>query len=643
MEKGRVVVLDNGGATCKIGFGGEAEPVKVIPNFVAKAKSLKRPFVADLVDTCPDIKGLGVLRPVDRGYVVNWDLQRTIWDRAFSGILKVQPSSTSLLVSEPLFSLPGIQRSMAELAFEHFAFRSYLPVPSPMLAYRHESSVLRDSPPAPPMPSLLATSSAVAASSAMALEAGCGVVVDAGFSFTHAVPIWNNRPLLQAVRRMNVGGKALTNVLKEAVSYRAWNMMDETLIMDHAKEQLCFVSLFPTRHLPLARKRDVSNIFRAEYLLPDGVTLLRGQVKDRTAAMQAVKAQEDLWEQHMAEEVEEVEEARGTRGRKRGGALLEGRTRRGSDGVGSGEEDREMGRKRERSGWEGERGDEEGGRRQQQGGRGGGGGVAGGDDDDEEDEEDDEDWDEKKGRGKAKGGATAAGSGGGNSGGAGAAGSGGGNSGGAGGGACVVMPPPANIRGAAGGGGPGSRTGGSSSEQPGALPLPLTRLNSLPPAGFPAFFLLAHHQELSLASERFMVPEGLFHPSDLGMGQAGLADTMVAAVSAAPRVIHPLLPSTPSAPLLLPGVSQAGLAESIVAAVTAAPRVIHPLLYSNIVLVGGSCQFPFFKERLALELRPLVPDSLPINISLSQSPVPSTRGYVAYPFPADSHARCMIP
>ncbi|CAI5528908.1 unnamed protein product, partial [Closterium sp. Naga37s-1] len=554
MEKGRVVVLDNGGATCKIGFGGEAEPVKVIPNFVAKAKGLKRPFVADLVDTCPDIKGLGVLRPVDRGYVVKWDLQRTIWDRAFSGILKVQPSSTSLLVSEPLFTLPGIQRSMAELAFEHFAFRSYLPVPSPVLAYRHESSTLRDSPP-PPTPSLLATSSAAAASSAsaaassaMAVEAGCGLVVDAGFSFTHAVPIWNNRPLLQAVRRMNVGGKALTNVLKEAVSYRAWNMMDETLIMDHAKEQLCFVSLFPTRHLPLARKRDASNIFRAEYLLPDGVALLRGQVKDRAAAMRAVKAQEELWEQHLAEEVEEVEEARGARGRKRGGALLEGRTRRGSDGVDRRDEDGEMGRKRGRSGWEGEREVVEGGGGQQQGGRGGGGGVAGGDD--EEDEEEDEDWDERKGRGKAKGGAGAAGSGGGTSGG----GSGGG------GGASAVMLPPANSRGAAaaaGGGGSGNRNGGGSSEQP-----------------------VSGVVELSLASERFMVPEGLFHPSDLG-------------------------------------VSQAGLAETIVAAVSAAPRVIQPLLYSNIVLVGGSCQFPFFKERLALELRPLVPDSLPINISIS--------------------------
>ncbi|GJP61111.1 hypothetical protein CLOP_g18315 [Closterium sp. NIES-67] len=556
MEKGRVVVLDNGGATCKIGFGGEAEPVKVIPNFVAKAKGLKRPFVADLVDTCPDIKGLGVLRPVDRGYVVNWDLQRSIWDRAFSGILKVQPSSASLLVSEPLFSLPSIQRSMDELAFEHFGFRSYLRVPAPVLAYRYETSTLLDSPP-PPMPSSLASSSAVsassasaAASSAMALQAGCGLLVDAGFSFTHAVPIWNNKPLLHAVRRMNVGGKALTNVLKEVVSYRAWNMMDETLIMDHVKESMCLVSLFPTRHLPLARKRDTGNIFRVEYLLPDGVTLQRGQVKDPAAVLLAVKAQEALWEQHREEG--EREEAVLRRGggegrevgrRKKGGDRHEGRKKSGSnERVGKreeGGEGEERGRKRGRRGGEGER--EEESQEQEQGGGGGGGGGGEQDEEDDEDEED-EDWDERAGRGKP--GATAGG-----------------------GASAAAIPPPgdsgsarrmAGSRGTAGGGGGSASRDGGGGQQP----------------------------ELSLASERFMVPEGLFHPSDFGVNQAGLAETIVASVSAA-------------------------------------PRVIHPLLFSNIVLVGGSCQFPFFKERLELELRPLVPDSLPIHISLSQSPVVS--------------------
>ncbi len=31
---------------------------------------------------------------------------------------------------------------------------------------------------------------------------------------------------LRGVRRLNVGGKLLTNYLKECVSYRQWNMMD---------------------------------------------------------------------------------------------------------------------------------------------------------------------------------------------------------------------------------------------------------------------------------------------------------------------------------------------------------------------------------------------------------------------------------
>lgn len=42
--------------------------------------------------------------------------------------------------------------------------------------------------------------------------------------------------------RLDVGGKLLTNQLKEIVSYRQWNMMDETYIMNHAKESCCYVS-----------------------------------------------------------------------------------------------------------------------------------------------------------------------------------------------------------------------------------------------------------------------------------------------------------------------------------------------------------------------------------------------------------------
>jgi hypothetical protein len=34
------------------------------------------------------------------------------------------------------------------------------------------------------------------------------------------------------MRRLNIGGKLLTNYLKELVSYRQWNMMDEYILMN---------------------------------------------------------------------------------------------------------------------------------------------------------------------------------------------------------------------------------------------------------------------------------------------------------------------------------------------------------------------------------------------------------------------------
>lgn len=84
---------------------------------------------------------------------------------------------------------------------------------------------------------------------------------------------------------MDVGGKLLTNQLKEVVSYRQWNMMDETHIMNHAKEACCYVStqfiadletcryVVPSLHskqLPnQPRSSPKQNSIVMEYLLPN--------------------------------------------------------------------------------------------------------------------------------------------------------------------------------------------------------------------------------------------------------------------------------------------------------------------------------------------------------------------------------------
>jgi len=68
------------------------------------------------------------------------------------------------------------------------------------------------------------------------------LVVDLGFSATHAAPFLRGRAVQGAVRRLNVGGRLLTGFLQEGLSYRQYNMMDEVVIVNAAKEALCFVA-----------------------------------------------------------------------------------------------------------------------------------------------------------------------------------------------------------------------------------------------------------------------------------------------------------------------------------------------------------------------------------------------------------------
>ncbi len=88
-------------------------------------------------------------------------------------------------------------------------------------------------------------------------------------------------------------------------------------------------------------------------------------------------------------------------------------------------------------------------------------------------------------------------------------------------------------------------------------------------------------QILVINNERFLVPELLFNPSDLGLQQAGLA-------------------------------------EAIAASIASVPVQIQGLLWSNIVLTGGSVQFPGLLSRLERELRPLAPCEYTVRVTLPE-------------------------
>ena len=80
------------------------------------------------------------------------------------------------------------------------------------------------------------------ASNHVAAPIECLLVIDSGFSHTTVTPLFNGHPIQQAIRRLDIGGKFLTNYLKELVSSRQYNMSGETYVMNEVKETVCYIS-----------------------------------------------------------------------------------------------------------------------------------------------------------------------------------------------------------------------------------------------------------------------------------------------------------------------------------------------------------------------------------------------------------------
>ena len=80
-----------------------------------------------------------------------------------------------------------------------------------------------------------------------------------------------------AIKRLNIGGKLLTNALKETLCFRAYNLRDEFAIVNSIKESLCFVSSDFNHDLKLVLEK--YNPISREYVLPNGSSILTGRVR----------------------------------------------------------------------------------------------------------------------------------------------------------------------------------------------------------------------------------------------------------------------------------------------------------------------------------------------------------------------------
>eukprot|EP00040_Diaphanoeca_grandis_P026073 m.145407 g.145407 ORF g.145407 m.145407 type:complete len:405 (-) comp30438_c2_seq3:43-1257(-) len=260
--KSPVLVLDNGAGSIKVGWSDQKTP-QVYDNCKTKSKSSKKFFVGPGSEKCTNKAGLLYDRPFQKGYLIDVELQREIWAAAFKpDYMNVTPSESGLIVTEPVFDFNPIKESLHELAFEEFGFESMFRAPAAdMCAY----SACRSGSP------------------------GC-LVVDAGFSFAHTIPYLNGKRMNHGIRRLDIGGKAMTNHLKELISYRQLDVSDETYVVDEMKKHVSYV--VPDYMQALADAKPARNKIStaSEYVLPDFCDVHTGFLRETPASPVSKKA-----------------------------------------------------------------------------------------------------------------------------------------------------------------------------------------------------------------------------------------------------------------------------------------------------------------------------------------------------------------
>ncbi|PHH79583.1 hypothetical protein CDD82_2304 [Ophiocordyceps australis] len=271
------LVLDNGAYSLKAGFAESTNGPRIIPNCIARDRARKI-YVGSEVEKCRDFGEMQFRRPVEKGFIVGWEAQKEIWDHELfddKAPLHCDPTETRLVLAEPPNGLPALQSNCDQIVFEEYGFASYYRgTGAAFNAYLDIQSLF-----APPDQSTVNPTE---------IPAEIAMVIDSGYSHTTVTPLINGRPLQSAVRRLDVGGKVLTNFLTRLISTRHFDVRNDTYIVNEMKEAACFVSadfkadLEKTWKGTRGERREKSLIMK-DYVLPDFHTRSKGQLRDHDA------------------------------------------------------------------------------------------------------------------------------------------------------------------------------------------------------------------------------------------------------------------------------------------------------------------------------------------------------------------------
>eukprot|EP01083_Nonionella_stella_P006107 17681_1 len=254
-ENAQPIVIDNGAYMTKSGFGGDDAPRAVFPSIVSRPRhtdimmgmAQKCAYVGD--EALSHRNTLAPRFPIEHGIVTNWDNMEKIWHHTFYNELRIQPEEHSVLLTEQPLNPKANREKMTQIMFETFN------VPA---MYVGVTAVL----------SLLASGRTT------------GIVVDAGGSQSHTVPIYEGHALQPAVSRLHLGGRDITDYLMKILTERGYSFTTsaERRFVRDIKEKLAYVTeVFEENK----KKVDIEK----NYELPDGQVITISSERFRCAEL----------------------------------------------------------------------------------------------------------------------------------------------------------------------------------------------------------------------------------------------------------------------------------------------------------------------------------------------------------------------
>ncbi|MCL7023885.1 hypothetical protein MKW94_029429 [Papaver nudicaule] len=243
------IVIDNGSGNIKAGLSGDDAPTVVFPSMVGRhnGRTGRAAYVGDDAQSRSSI--LTLKHPIERGIVKNWDDMESIWHHTFYEELKEAPEEHPVLLTETSLN-PRINREkMTQIMFETFN------VPAMFISNQ-------------------------AALSLYACGRTTGIMLDSGHGVTQVVPVYEGYVVPQAILRLNLGGRDLTdslvNMLHFDQEYPLETVTDR--VVGQMKEALSYVALDYEEELELAGED--SSILKS-YELPDGEVITIGAERFR--------------------------------------------------------------------------------------------------------------------------------------------------------------------------------------------------------------------------------------------------------------------------------------------------------------------------------------------------------------------------